>query len=299
MDIDLVITYVDSSDRAWMRQHREVCEKAGRDVPASPVRYRSWNTLKYIFRGVERCMPWIRRIHLIVERESQVPKWVRRDWVNVVLHPFIIPLEYLPTYNSTCIEMFMYRIPGLAEHFLYANDDMIPLNPLSPSDFFDDEGNPKLKRTDRIYTQRMGLYAHHLHNGEALVRRLLSMRPRRSGITRTGHNIAPMLVSTWAMLWDKAGGDIRRSLSTFRTARNINQELAAYWHLLTDSYTAAERTAKYMDFADVGRVCDAITGTDAQLICINDNKCDNYKYAKRKVTEAFEKKFPDKSRYEL
>lgn len=299
MDIDLVITYVDSSDPRWLKDYEHTCRALRHDFDKRSARFREWNTLKYIMRGTERCMPWVRNVHLIVERPSQVPGWVRRDRVNIVLHPFVIPRKYLPTYNSTCIEQFMWRIPGLSEHFLYANDDMIPVNPLSPEDFFDDKGNPKLEQVLKGYHPQMGMYSHHLHNGENLIRRLLSLPPRRSGVIRTGHNISPMLVSTWAMLWGKAGRDIRRSLSTFRSANNINQELAAYWHLLTDNYSQSERTAAYMELGDVDKVCEAITGTGAQLICINDARCANYKYAKARITEAFNKKFPDKSKYEL
>ena len=298
MDIDLVITYVDSSDPEWRKVHKEVCLRERRQYDENSVRFRDWNTLKYILRGTEKYMPWIRRVHLIVERWSQVPDWVRRDRVNVVLHSQIIPMEYLPTYNSTCIEQFMWRIPDLAEHFLYANDDMIPVNPLSPDDFFDGD-LPRLVIKNKPFSATSKMYAHHLHNGEALVRRMLGLPVRRNGITRTGHNIAPMLVSTWRLLWDKAGDDIRGTLTTFREHRNVNQELAAYWHKLTGNYADATRTTTYSEMKDVGKVCGIITGTDSQLICINDSRYINYEASKRRVTEAFERKFPDKSKYEL
>ena len=293
MDIDLVITYVDSSDPEWRKQHNQTCYKLNRLPVAESVRFREWNTLKFIMRGTQLYMPWIRKIHLIVERPSQVPDWVRRDRVNVVYHPMIIPKEYLPTYNSTCIEQFMWRIPGLSEHFLYANDDMIPVNPLSPSDFFDNNGNPK------PFDQSKGMYAHHLHNGETLVRRLLNLPSRDDGITRTGHNIAPMLVSTWKMLWEKASKEICQSLTPFRNQKNINQELAAYWHLLTENYTESKRTSTYTELENINNVCKIIKETKSQLICINDAKSNSYKDAKREMTKAFEIKMPKISKYEL
>ena len=298
MNCDLVITYVDQSDPLWFQDFAEQCRLNNRDPHAPSRRFREWNTLRYILRGTHVCMPWINRIHLVVERPSQVPQWVRPDRVNIVLHPFIIPAKHLPTYNSTCIEMFLHRIPGLSEHYLYANDDMIPLNPLSPSDFFDDLGDPRLASVRSPFSFTSNMYTHHLHNGEATVRRLLGMPQRRSGVTRTGHNIAPMRKSTWDMLWDKAEADIRRSLTTFRAHRNINQELAAYWHLLTGTCSPSQRTAVYTDMRDTGRVCSLITGSDAQLICINDAKCANYSAAKKAITEAFETRFPEPSPYE-
>jgi hypothetical protein len=44
--------------------------------------------------------------------------------------------EHLPTFNSTSIESHLHRIPGLAEHFIYANDDMFLGAPVAPEDFF-------------------------------------------------------------------------------------------------------------------------------------------------------------------
>ncbi len=299
MDIDLVITYVDSSDPEWRKTYNETSRKHNKLPVCDSVRFREWNTLKYIMRGTERYMPWIRKIHLIVERPSQVPEWVRRDHVNIVYHPLIIPREYLPTYNSTCIEQFMWRIPDLAEHFVYANDDMIPVNPLKPSDFFDENGNPKIEINERLFTEDSRMYAHHLHNGESIVRKLLKMQKRELGITRTGHNIAPMLKSTWKMLWEKLEIEIRQSITTFRNKKNINQELAAYWQLLTNNYSLSSRTSTYTEMDDINKVCNLITGSDRQLICINDAKSNSYQDAKRKMTEAFEIKMPEKSKYEL
>jgi hypothetical protein len=59
-----------------------------------------------------------------------------------VNHKAIWPLEALsglPTYNSMAIETNMHRIEGLAEHFVYANDDMLFLEPLEPKDFYDEQ----------------------------------------------------------------------------------------------------------------------------------------------------------------
>ena len=299
MDVDLVITYVDSSDPLWQKDYADACLAYNRFPSPNSVRFREWNTLKYIFRGTDMYMPWIRKVHLIVERESQVPDWVRRDRVNIVLHPYIIPREYLPTYNSTCIEQFMWRINGLSEHFLYANDDMIPVNPIKPSDFFDESGNPKIEIRNKPFNNDSSMYAHHLHNGEALVRRLLNLPPRNDEVTRTGHNIAPMLKSTWSYLWDKLVREIKESLTTFRNGRNINQELAAYWQLLSNNYSLSERTSTYTEFGNIDYVCHLITGTVSQLICLNDAKSCSYTNDKKRITEAFERKMPNKSKFEI
>ncbi len=42
----------------------------------------------------------------------------------------------LPTFNSHAIESRLHHIDGLAEHFVYFNDDIVVVRPLQPQDFF-------------------------------------------------------------------------------------------------------------------------------------------------------------------
>jgi hypothetical protein len=63
-------------------------------------RFRDWGTLRYLFRGIAENMPFVRKVHLVVSHESQVPEWVNREEVHIVLHKDIIPAEFLPTFNS-------------------------------------------------------------------------------------------------------------------------------------------------------------------------------------------------------
>ncbi|MBQ4155961.1 MAG: glycosyltransferase, partial [Clostridia bacterium] len=57
---------------------------------------------------------------------SQIPNWldVTNSRIKIVNHDQILPKDVLPTFNSVAIETALHRIPDLAEHFLYANDDM-------------------------------------------------------------------------------------------------------------------------------------------------------------------------------
>ena len=48
--------------------------------------------------------------------------------------------EYLPTFNSVAIESMTWRIPGLCEHFIEFNDDLILAAPTRPEDFFTEDG---------------------------------------------------------------------------------------------------------------------------------------------------------------
>jgi hypothetical protein len=108
--MDVVITYVDGLDPLWQKDYEKHT-----NIPILEKRLRDWGTLRYLMRGIEVNMPFVRKVHLVVARDSQVPKWVNRDEVNVVLHSDIIPEQFLPTFNCNPIEMHLHRIKGLSD----------------------------------------------------------------------------------------------------------------------------------------------------------------------------------------
>ena len=134
--VDLVVTYVDNTDNIWRNSISKYSHQSD-----SVNRYRSYGLLKYWLRGVALNMPFIRTVHLVVSNIEQVPQYVDQNKVHVVLHKDIIPENLLPTFNSTTIEMFLHKIPGLAEHFIYSNDDLYAINSMTADDFFND-GKP-------------------------------------------------------------------------------------------------------------------------------------------------------------
>ena len=149
VEIDFVMPWVDGSDPAWREeflkyralqapQGEPACDTgtAAGAVDASEERYRDWDTLRYWFRGVERFAPWVNRIHFITW--GHLPAWLdtAHPKLHVVRHADYIPSPYLPTFNSCPIELNMHRIEGLAEHFVYFNDDTFLCRPVGPERFF-------------------------------------------------------------------------------------------------------------------------------------------------------------------
>ena len=97
--------------------------------------------LFYSIKSVDRFAPWIRHIHVLVNDDTVVPDWLaHHPKVKVVRHSECIPREVLPLCNSVSIEMWLHRIPGLSERFVYSNDDMFLGRPVTPRDFFDARG---------------------------------------------------------------------------------------------------------------------------------------------------------------
>ena len=71
-----------------------------------------------------------------------MPAWLALDHpgVTVVPHAEIMPADALPTFNSHAIETSLHHVPGLAEHWLYFNDDFFLGRPLRPEALFSPAG---------------------------------------------------------------------------------------------------------------------------------------------------------------
>ena len=90
-------------------------------------------------RSVHLFAPWVRTIHLVTA--GQRPEWLaEHPQVRVVDHREILPPDALPTFNSQAIETALHRVPGLAEHFVYLNDDVFLGRAARPELFFNPGG---------------------------------------------------------------------------------------------------------------------------------------------------------------
>ena len=134
--IDFVLLWVDGDDPAWLEEKSYYLPGEGSDSNPNNSRYRDWGILPFWFRSVERFAPWVRRIHFVTW--GHYPHWLNLDHPKLyfVRHEDFIPPRYLPTFNCNPIENNLHRIPGLAELFVYFNDDMFISSPVKATDFF-------------------------------------------------------------------------------------------------------------------------------------------------------------------
>ncbi len=137
--IDIVITWVDDSDKAW-KAERDKYLGEFHEVKSNLDHYfRDWEILRYVFRGIDRNMPWVRHVHFITC--GHIPKWLNLDAPKLKFHKhsdFFAEGTVLPTFSARPIEMNFMNIPGLAERFIYFNDDMVAIKPVTPERFFRD-----------------------------------------------------------------------------------------------------------------------------------------------------------------
>ena len=143
--IDFVVLWVDGSDPEWLKEklyYQNNGKVDTNDIQNSINSYRDMGTLKYWFRGVEKFAPWVNNIYFVTC--GHLPEFlnVNHPKLKIVNHKDFIEEKYLPTFNSSAIEMNILNIKELSERFVYFNDDTFLIDKVSKKDFFEN-GLPK------------------------------------------------------------------------------------------------------------------------------------------------------------
>lgn len=292
--MDAVITYVNGLDPAWQASF-----EAHVGVQAVTKHYRDWGTLKYLLRGIETHMPFIRNVYLVVSGETQVPAWADRERLHVILHEDIIPQEFLPVFNSTAIEMFLPRIKGLDEEILYFNDDFFPVADCRPEDFFED-GKAFIKFSRHLIAK--GMYKKHVRNSDILARRAVGREPALFFL-RPRHSCYPMLLSESKELYSRMEKEILASVTKVRDRKNYNGGIYQDCLYYKGKTGPARASGKYFSLAlhSADEIAAYILAPKTQFVCINDVRLDDQTFIRYRdcLVAAFERKFPDLSRFEL
>lgn len=289
MIIDYVVPMVFHKDHLWQQNFRKANARYDENNLLDFVRYRSWDTEELLIRCVKTFMPFVRTIYIILAQESQWQKWMEQPKVKVVYHKDFMPEWTLPTFNSRAMEMYLRDIPGISDFFLYGNDDMYPVSPLTVDDFFQN-GKPRIHMTEKVFPE-------HPNNFQSACMRGLNFVAKEFGQHFTdkwyknGHSIAPILKSTCEHLWQRGGNEIIASISPFRQCKNFNQYIYSWWHYLSGSYVDGRPPCKYVStkssVEDVGRAIEECCG----IVCVNDNECvSDYEVYGRMVREKIEKR---------
>ena len=286
--MDVVITYVNGLDPVWQKDYQKYT-----DVPVLEKRFRDWGTLKYLLRGVESHMPFIENVHLVVS------DWVDRKNLHVVLHSEFIPAEFLPTFNCNTLEMHLHRIPGLSEEYLYFNDDMFPVRDCRPEDFFR-EGKPVIRFTSHFLAS--GMYKKICRNSDVLASQLAGRRPSLCFV-RPQHICSPMLKSVCEDVYANVTSHLPSSCTLLRTADNCNQYLFLDYMYYRGMAVNEKISNKHISvgMASAASVRDFLLNPTRNMVCINDVHLSERRYESLRgaILDAFETKFPQKSRFEI
>ena len=287
-EVDLVYLWVDGNDPKWQAKKQATTGVlSDHSETNNKGRYISNDELRYALRSAEKHAPWIRRIFIVTD--DQRPAWLNTDHprIQVVDHKEIIPAGALPCFNSTVIEYFLYRIPGLSERFLFANDDMFFNADLRPDFFFAGDGYPivRLKRKffGRWHPQltsffkglagkKPGQYAEMLADSARTVNQIFGTY--YSGVPH--HNVDAFLKSDYRNAVEDVFIDrvIESQTHYVRTSGDIHRSAFAYYAL-----AIGHAHLKYVGRKEASRILvykhdfmAYIKYYRPKLFCLNDNQ---------------------------
>ncbi len=326
-DIDVVIIWVDGNDVEWQKQKEQYQKNDNGD--GRDIRFRDWDNVQFIFRGIEQYMPFVRDVFFVTC--GHFPKWLDKNnpRLHLVKHEDFIPKEYLPTFSSHTIELNLHRIKGLSEKFIYFNDDLFVVKKCKESYFFRNDLPVRVaaldayafKSTWKSYVGAacVSIINDHFNKKQVIIKNWKKWFCLRYGMClyktivllpwkyftgiKHSHLPEPYIKSTFYELWeiehDKLDATCKHK---FRTGTDVNQWLVGYWEIVTNKFNPGKIRGKsiYIHNEKDALNCRRVF-KNSYMIAINDS-CESY--------EVFEKcesiingylyeLLPNKSSFEL
>ena len=335
--IDFVVTWVDGNDPEWQRNKAYYSEEIDHNSNTE-ARYRDWDLLRYWFRAVDQYAPWVRKIFFVTC--GQKPEWLdfSHEKLVFVTHDEFIPKEYLPTFNANTIELNLWRIKDLSEHFVYFNDDMFINCPVQPEVFFSG-GLPRIcslaiPLNFQCPIGYWGDWNYTLLNSVAVINATFDLRlairshpekffsyiyKRNSKYNQrvykdnylTGmyhaHSAQIYLKSIFMEIWDRCYQHMDRTCqSRFRSIEQHTSFFPTLWQIFKGLYepVSTDFFGKLLRIEDIPRIEKALKSNDIRILCINDNEStdklseSDRLSIKESLHNAMEIKFPKQSAYE-
>lgn len=295
--IDAVLTWVDGEDPAHLAKRRAYDPGFGA-AGVEATRFASRDEIRFSLKALLKFAPWLRCVHIVTD--GQVPRVVQELWadpamcerIKIVDHSVIYRglEDLLPIFSGRTIETALFRIPDLAERYIYLNDDFFLIRPVQPADFFTDIG-PVLRGhwMTRAYglvpwlQLALGRLKRRGKNWQPVGFKLQQLRAARlvGGGVRffsIGHTPHPLRCSTFQRFEAAHPGVIEANMAPrFRHGSQFNPaSLANHLELAAGTATIAASDNTVYFRADVDKpqrvrekIAEAEAREDALFICVN------------------------------
>ena len=330
--IDFVVLWVDGNDPAWQKEKAEYSPKKT-DDSNSANRFRDWGLMPYWFRAIEKFTPWVRKIHFVTW--GHLPEFLdtTNPKLNIVKHADFMPEGTLPTFSSHALEVNLHRIPDLAENFVYFNDDMFILRPMSKEAFFKN-GLPCTygREVPMPFIGEIGIWQHASANNMGVINKHFDKRTQfnlykdkyLNKAYRWQDNLRSFMLwklfpnffygfenlhapgayckKTFLDVWEKEPEILNStSYNKFRQASDLNQWIMLWWQVASGNFHpyCTDNFVSCADENTVALLCDIIENQEHDMICINDPETPvDFDALSEKVRQAFKKILPEKSSFE-
>lgn len=265
--MDAVISYVNCLDENWRRNYKNFFNS-----DYSKNRFRDLGTIDVCIDSIRRFAPFIKNIFVTVQNLSEIEFISNKKEIIPILHTDFIPEEYLPCFNSCTIELFLHRIPGLDEKFVYFNDDIFLLEPCKEWDFF--------WKDSPIYNMKSRTTCNMIHhsickNSFQIMCKHLGFKIDRNLFWVSGHVPQPFIKTYNESIYELCKDDI--TISNKRDASNSQQHI----YMTAGIYqgVALNRNFPYLYLRNTASdIYEKIINSGCKFCCVNDvGECDTHK----------------------
>lgn len=311
MPVDVVYTWVDGSDPLWRQRLRAASSQPGGEGLAGPAvhssavdasRFLNTDELRYSLRSVHRYANWVRRIHIVTD--GQVPSWLCQEdpRIRIVDHRELLGGS---RFNSHAIESALHRIPGLAEHYLYLNDDVFFGRIAYPGDYFAAEGIARFFPSDLPIdpgpssSEDLPIMAAAKNGREILAQRFgLDVR------TKIRHTVHPQLRNVAEQIEEENPEPVQRTRSAlFRSPGDISLASSLHhWYAFAQGRSVpAEANYLYVDLdaPRVGQTLDALESLRRyDTFCLNQEEGAASEHTRRELRTFLKRYLPTPAPWE-
>jgi len=295
--IDAVLTWVDGEDPAHVARRRAY-EPGFGAAGVEATRFASRDEIRFSLLALLKFAPWLRRVHIVTD--GQVPGVVTELWADPAMRDRVRIVDHrviysghealLPIFSGRTIETALFRIPDLAERYIYLNDDFFLIRSVQPTDFFTESG-PVLRGVwmTRAYglvpmlQLAVGRLKRRGRNWQPVGFKLQQLRAARlvgwgTRFFSIGHTPHPLRRSTFQRFQASHPGVIEANMAPrFRHGSQFNPaSLANHLELAAGTATIAAHDNTVYFRADVDRparvrekIAEAEARADALFICVN------------------------------
>ena len=227
--VDYVLTYINYDQQEIQKLYKEVTEEE--------YTKKSNNTyidIELVIRLIFKNMSFINNVYIVCKDIQVLPKNVEsliKEYNGRIIRvneSSILPKNFI-TFSSACIEMFIWKIKGLSEYFIYGCDDMIPIQPLNINMFFEDNKTINLVQL-RNYPLT-NLYGLHCLNNTNVIFDRHQNDYNYNIIYMCAHSLRALRKSLCKECYNKYEKYILSSLNPIRYYNNFNMDLYVLYAL--------------------------------------------------------------------
>lgn len=226
-DIDAVYLWVDNTDPTWLRRKAKFEKSKVSPGSNATSRFRQFGELQTSIRMLAKNAPFIRKVFIVTDYQKPDLSKLRNlpFEVEVVFHDAFIDEKFLPTYSSRALAANLHRIPGLAERFLYLNDDTFVAAPARPETWFTETG-VRLRYSSTPMPSRSKLVAAEaVYNARWETLELAATKGWNGTNAQIEHGAHPILKSVMQELWKTFPMELEHTTaSRFRSPSGILPE---------------------------------------------------------------------------